>query len=306
MRLAFVAAFVMLWPVWAQGAAPLNEPVTMSAADQAKTGVSTETLAAREESEGVAAIVRAIDPAPLAGLDTDLAAASAAVEASRAELVRVKRLAAQDQSASQQAVESAQAKAAADASALTLLRRRLVLDWGKAFADMPARERADLIAAVASGDAALLRADAPDRPVGVVGDLAISGRDGAAPIMADPLGLSGSVDPRMQTIGLFCTVHGAAAAPLRPGRIFDGEIRTEKKISGVVIPRSAIVRLDAADWAYVRTGEEQFERREIVNPRFIKDGWFVAEGFRPGEAVVDKGAGSLVAVERADEATESD
>ncbi len=272
--------------------------VSLSEPAQERMGVESEALAERTTHDSVPAVIRTIDPGPLAMLDSDLAGATIAAASSDQELQRTSSLAAQDQSASQQALEAARAKAAADNASLTLLRRRLALEWSPAFGAMTAEQRSALVNAVAAGSAALLRADAPQHPEGIEGRVLVEATAGQPPIAADPLGLSGTADPRMQTIGLYCVVRGTQAGTLRPGRVFSGSIETGSKITGVVLPRSAIVRLDGSDWVYVRTGDESFERREVVDAHQMQDGWFVPAGFPPGTEVVVRGAGSLVALER--------
>jgi len=281
-------------------------PVTATATDQARLGISTRVLEQRTVAASVDAVVRSIDPAPLAALDADLDAATAALRMSHSELRRIEGLARQDQSASQQALEAAQARADSDAATLTLLQRRLEVEWGTGIAALSSSQRSELVKSVASGTAALLRADAPLYPEGIDGDVLIPLGSESAERATDTLGFSGSVDQRMQTVGLFCVVHGAAAAQMRPGRVLQGRIQTGSTSSGVVLPRSSLVRLDGAVWAYVATGEETFVRREVVAPQPLEDGWFVTEGFAAGTAIVDRGAGALVAIERADESAEVD
>jgi len=281
-------------------------PVTATAADQARLGISTRVLEQRTVPASVDAVVRSIDPAPLAALDAELNAATAALKMSRSELRRIEGLAAQDQSASQQSLEAAQARAEADAATVTLLHRRLEVEWGSGIAALSASERFGLVESVSRGTAALLRADAPQYPAGVDGEVLVRTGSESVERASDTLGLSGSADQRMQTVGVFCIVHGPAAALMRPGRVLQGSIQTGSASSGVVLPRSSLVRLDGAVWAYVATGGETFLRREVVAAQPLEDGWFVSEGFAAGTAIVDHGAGSLVAIERADESSEVD
>ncbi len=305
-RLVLLLAFAAS-PGWAQDVpAPTDIPVTMPAASQTKMGIAGTVLGVREIADSVDAIVRVIDPAPLATLISDLATATAAAASSANELRRTAGLAAQDQSASQQALEAARARAAADASTVTLLEHRLKLEWGVAFAAQSAADRDALLTSIADGRAALLRADAPQNPNGLVGKVLVETSADGAPIAAKTLGLSGAADPRMQTIGLYCVVNGTSAADLRPGRVFAGRIETPETRTGVVLPRSALIRLSGAVWAYVRTGEEAFVRRQVLDGVPIDDGWFVMQGFAPGVEVVEHGAGSLLALERADESAETD
>jgi hypothetical protein len=68
---------------------------------------------------------------------------------------------------------------------------------------------------------------------------------------------------------------------------------------GVVLPSSALVRYEGLEWAYVRKGPGQFERRQLQNPTLEKDGDFVSQGFQPGETVAVQGVAALFAAEQA-------
>jgi hypothetical protein len=253
----------------------------------------------------VPAIVRVLDPMPLATLQGELESAAATAAASQAEFKRTSGLAAQDNSASRQALEAAQARAVADAASSAQLQRRLILEWTPALGRMTDDARQALVADLALGKAVLLRADAPTRPDGLEGRIQVSLEPGSAPVVAEPLGLGRTADPRMQTVGLFGVVR-ATVTGLPPGRVVAGSIETGEVVEGVVLPRSALVRLDGSVWAYVATGDDSFIRREVIDPEALDDGWFVTEGFPPGAQIVDRGAGSLVAVERNDDAATVD
>jgi hypothetical protein len=294
---AFAAALALL-----AAPAAAQKTVTLSADDQARLGVASTPLRAESAPRTAPAYIRVLDLAALAKLDSDLAAATAASAASASDAVRTARLAGQDRSASQQALEAARAQAAADAAHVDQLTSELLITWGPALAQMKPEERASLVSAAASGEAAILRADAPERPEGLVGRVLINpgaSSSSDAPVIAEPLGPTGAVDPRMQTLGLLCVVRGEAAALLRPGRVLAGAIELSDRVSGAMLPRSSIVRIDGGDWAYVRTGPETFERRPIAEPLPLPEGWLVASGFAEGDSVVDRGAGSLLAVESA-------
>lgn len=281
-------------------------PVTVPSADQARLGIASTVLESRPVNASVDAIVRSVDPLPLAVLNSDLVAATAAAAASDSELERVAGLVAQDRSASQQALELARARAAADAAAVSLLHRRLELEWGPAFAALADDARQQLIDDISSGAAALLRADAPERPDGVIGRVFVDFGDDAEIDTMELVGLSGTTDQRMQTIGLYCVVRGDRAKALRPGRVLSGRIETDAVLTGVVLPRSALIRSNGKVWVYVRTGEQEFVRREVVGGLPVADGWYVEDGFDPGTAIVVVGAGSMSAFERADETAEEE
>ncbi|MEZ5559738.1 MAG: hypothetical protein R3E86_14495 [Pseudomonadales bacterium] len=279
--------------------------VELSAEQMQRMGVAVQPLAARSIGESVPVYVRAVDIVPLLALQSDLRATRSAVAASQRELDRLSQLAAQDASASARSVEAARAAAAADASRLELLERRSRIEWSP---ELAARIQAapQLVESLARGETALVRADAPGRPNGVDGEVTIEIGSGATPVTGEPVGRCATADPRMQTIGLYAMVSGAGAAFVRPGRVFDGEVRTAQRTVGVVLPRSAVVRVDGSSWVYLRTADSTFQRRVLKDARVIDDGWFARQGFEPGDVVVVAGAESLYAVESGQNSTQAD
>jgi len=279
--------------------------ITVTAADQDRLGITSSQLAEARVQQSTPAYVRVLDPAALAALDADLTAARAASTASTKNAKRLQRLAAEDESASQQAAEAAAAQAVADAAHTSALARRLAVDWAPALEAMSRRDRAELVRQLAARDAVLLRADTPEALDGTQAVLSV-GSDSDVARVAETLGPAGAVDPRMQTFGLLAVLRGGTLDALPPGRVLEGRVSHGAEQSGVVIPRSAIVRLEGADWAYVRTGPESFERRQIAAPTPTTAGWFVATGFASGDDVVVDGAGAVLAIEREDESGEVD
>ncbi|ADM10836.1 hypothetical protein PB2503_00345 [Parvularcula bermudensis HTCC2503] len=286
-------------------AATLGVPVTMSPEDQTRLGVEETVMTATEAPQALPAIVQVLDAGALAALDADLATALAAAGASQRDYQRTLGLARNDQSASRAAVEAARSKAEGDEARASLLRRRLALEWGPAIAAMSAQDRASLLDAIATGDAALLRADSLEAPGGLVGTVTITLPDRQT-ATAEPIGLTGSASTRLQTIGTLAVLRGPEALSLRSGRSLGGTIDSGESLTGILLPREAIVRLDGDAWAYVETGPDTFFRQQIVSPRIVADGWLVTTVFTPGDRVVTSGAGALLAVERADESAESE
>jgi hypothetical protein len=300
--------FMLLTVVAALAVGPARAQMptfTLKPADQQKLGVEVTPLAATTMKASSPAFVRVLDPGALSTLDADLAAAEATANASGKERDRLARLAAADASVSRQSAEAAAAKASADAAQATALKRRLSVDWSPAIAAMTAIERTALIDELIAGRAALIRADALGASIANPGEVLISENDGA-PVAAKIIGRAGAADPRMRTLGVIAIVNGDGAEKLAPGSAFEGRIFGGGAVNGVPIPRSAVIRLDGADWAYVQTGDAVFERREISGAVKAKDGWFVTQGFSAGDNLVVAGAGSLLGVERADESAEAD
>jgi hypothetical protein len=56
----------------------------------------------------------------------------------------------------------------------------------------------------------------------------------------------------------------------------------------------------------VRRGEDGFARREVGIGQPVEGGWFVTEGFGPGDEVVTRGAQSLLSQEFVDLAADEE
>jgi len=302
--ITLVAALCAGVSAWAQTTAPGGPIVVeLEQADQQRLGVAASELQAAEVAATEQALGQVLDTGPLAQLDSAVAVAVAAAAASNAEARRVASLAADNQNASQRALETARAKAEADAAELRLARQRLALEWGPGLAKLEPAARGALLEAIAAGRAALLRID-PLRADGAVSGTVSLRPDPSQPSIAtESLGPAARVDPRMQTPALLAMVRGSAAADLRPGRVVAAEIDSGRRETGVIIPRSALVRTDGATWAYLQVADDRFERREVTGGRVVDAGWFLGSGFQAGERVVDHGAGSLLAVERVGRST---
>ena len=273
--------------------------VKLESAEQAHLGVAVTKLAAATPPSGTTTIARVLDPAPLLTLDGELASALAAGSASRAEAERTRKLFSEDRTASERAVETANAQAQADQERVESARRRLSLEWGDGIVSMHPEKRTALLNDLAKVHAELVRVELP---VGVVAPkigshLELRVAADSKPIDATVLGLLPAADPRLQTSGVLAELRGADAN-LPIGRMLTATIPAQSSAtSGVLVPRGALLREDSKVWVYVQTAPESFMRREVVGYIPQPDGWFVREGFTPGDRVVSTGAAVLLAVE---------
>jgi hypothetical protein len=268
----------------------------IDAATQARLGVVTAPLAAVRKVASVNGFARVVDPVPLATLDSDIAAAIAALATSQAEATRTRILNAADQTVSKRVAETAAAQARADAAKLALLRRRLGLEWGPSLQALSDARRGRLVADIASGRAALVRVDSSGglssfRGTAVI-DLGTAGTARAAILGPARVG-----DPRLQSTGLLALVSGPQAMRMGTGTVAPATLAAGAEATGVIIPRPALLRTAGQTFAYVRRDAGSFERRPIMGGLADPAGLFVAGGFRPGEPVVVKGAAQLFAAE---------
>ena len=272
--------------------------VKMPPATQARLGVVTAPLRAAHRGASISGFARGLDAVPLATLDSDIATAVSALVASQAQAARARALNAADQTVSRQVSEAAVAQARTDAAKLTLLRRRLGLEWGPSVAALPDARRGRLVADLAAGRAALVRIDA----AGGLAQIRVTASHDlgpGGPVRAAILGPVRIGDPRLQSTGLLALVTGPRALSLGSGSVVPATIAQGAGAQGVILPRGALLRTGGQTYAFVRRGPGDFERRPVTGGLTDPDGLFVASGFRAGEAVVTTGASQLFAAQSA-------
>jgi hypothetical protein len=298
MKVSVRAGILSLALLAAPALAAAAQILKMDAATQTRLGVTTVLLQAARRSASVAGFARALDPGPLAQLDSDIAAAAAALAASQAEAARTRSLNAADQTVSRQAAEAAASQARQDAAKLLLLRRRVGLEWGPSLAKLTDARRGKLVADIAAGRASLVRIDSALGLSQVRGsaeiDLGAGGRVHAAILGPTRLG-----DPRLQSTGVLALVTGAQALQLGTGTVAPAVIDEGGGGQGVVIPRAALLRNAGQTFVYIRRDAGDFERRAVPAGLSDPEGLFVTGGFKAGEAVVTAGAAQLFAAQSA-------
>lgn len=235
---------------------------------------------------------RGLDGANLAAIDAEIVTASAAAAASRAEAARLALLASQDQSASTRSVQAARAQAVADIARVQLASRRIGLEYGPGLARIGSGARRALVADMARGHAALVRIDVPGASIDQLRAVRIDG--GSLHI----LGPAAAADPRLQSAGLLAILRGPVAASATNGRILGVTVQQGGSQAGVLVSRDAVVRWHGGAWVYRRTAAETFERVELADGRPVAGGWFVPAGIAAGDAIVVRGAGTLLAIDR--------
>lgn len=290
--LALMAApFVALAQVAPYTGVTLDPPV------QARLGVRTVTLKSERRSAQVDAFAKVLDSGPLAQLETDLESAEASAAASAAEAKRARALNASGSAVASKDAEAAEAQARNDAQHALILRQRIGLEWGPGLQRMSDARRRALIKALSGGQAALVHIDSPNNEgQAQARSVEIDIGDGQA--HGELLGPARAAEPRLQSSGLIAVVRGKSAILLSNGLIQSAHINTPASSPGVMIPRSAVIRFNGSDWAYVRRGPQGFERRRLDNPTPGEGGLFVTRGFSAGDELVVQGAAELFGAEQ--------
>ncbi len=277
-------------------AAEAPKPVSIDAATMRRLSIGTTPARAITQGASISGFARVLDPIPLAQLDSDIAAAIPAAAASNAEAARSRALYDADATVSRKLAEAATTQARGDSAKLALLRRRLGLEWGPAVARLSDTRRGALVAALAAGRSALVRIDS----AGGVGQAnlrtAILDLGDLGPVSATILGPARAADPRLQSPGLIALVSGAKAGLFSTGLSVPAKISGVSR-SGVLVPATAILRVDGATWVYVQNGAATFTRRRLGGTIAVPGGLFAGGGVSVGERLVTSGASALYAAE---------
>ncbi len=259
----------------------------------------------------------------LTSAQAEVTATTASLEATKASFERTKSLNAEDKTASDRALqeagarlksESARLKAAVETAAAieTSLGARtgttgpvsLSVDRGGEVVDLPVQpgetiESGQPVLRVAKFDRLLAKVSVPsgERVPGNVASARILalGREGSV-LRGQRISLAAS-DPQFLGDTFLFSVD-AGDLQLRPGMALTAYLALpgEPK-KGVLVPRSAVVRLEGELWVYVRTADDKFTRREVEHATPVDNGWFVPSGFKGGEVVVVEGAQMLLSEE---------
>ncbi len=246
-----------------------------------------------------------LDPSPIVTLDSDLAAADAALAASRAEFERTQGLFKSGENVARKSLETAEAQFRADEIKANGLRRAALMDWGSDFAGLDAAKRREFVDRLVRGESALVRVDIlpgdalAEQPKSA--RILVLGRE-AQPIDTQSITPAADVDAKTQAQGYVLRIDKPPFA-LRPGMALTAWLDLpEKPRAGFAIPRSAILRHDGRTWVYIQAEEEKFVRKAITldSPLEGDKGWFVAEengGIKADDLLVVTGAQSLLSEE---------
>jgi hypothetical protein len=103
------------------------------------------------------------------------------------------------------------------------------------------------------------------------------------------------VDPRIQ--GRSFLYVAPADRGLTPGMNLLAHISVGTQIRGLIVPTAAVLWSEGKAWAYQQTASEHFARRVVPTEIPVEGGFFVAQGFSPGDKVVTRGAQALLSEE---------
>jgi len=248
--------------------------------------------------QSIKAYGRVVDASQFATQFSEMSAAAITSEASQKEVQRLKTLAEQN-NASQKALQAAEATAAHDQSQLQAARLRLIASWGSSLANRP--DLALLVQSLISLSNVLVQLTLPGgQSLGSPPSTArifASLSTNSSPIDAEFAGTAPAVDPQFQGQQVFFLIK-SSPSDLVPGIAVIGSIAVPgEPRSGILVPRNAIVRYNGAAWVYQEKSETTFARVEVQLVEPLETGWFTGSRLKDQDKVVVTGAQLLLSEE---------
>ena len=103
------------------------------------------------------------------------------------------------------------------------------------------------------------------------------------------------VDPRIQ--GMSYLYVGGAGSVIAPGTNLLAHLAIGGRMTGVIVPSSAVVWSEGQAWVYQQTAQDRFVQRPVATDTPFENGYFVTVGVRAGDKVVTQGAQALLSEE---------
>lgn len=272
--------------------------VSLSADDVKSLGIQTVAVQAaqfRREVTGYG-IVTSLDT--IGQSDAEYATAAAAAAQSTAAAARARSLSTGDEAAvSREMLEAAESKATADRASLALAERKADAAFGIHPPWRNPRERAVIMARLASGRTVLVRVTFPlgALPQGVPSALTIR-RLGPGQSWTAKTVWAAPADPAFPGRGFYALIDGSDLAQNEHvvAAVSQGPLQ-----AGVTVPAGALLLSEGEALVYVQTAPGHYVRAAVATDKPVGNGYFVAAGMglAPGQQIVTSGAGILLAHE---------
>jgi hypothetical protein len=243
-----------------------------------------------------------LDSAALVADLADLDAARIEANAAHDAYVRTDRLYRADGNASRQARDAARAQDSIAATHVSALAARARLEWGSRLVDGTDAEAVALRASIGRGDAALARAEFPDRLPGDAAKLEyqLLGTDDSPPgsTAAVFVERSRAAVQSMPGEGVLVAIRSAPGLTLRPGERLTIVAASAAAASRPVVPSQAAFADQGQLWCYVTRTDTTLERVPLDADNETQAGFPLAGTVAPDARVVVRGAPILLSLER--------
>lgn len=297
-------------PVATQRVALVNgvTVVMIDISTQVQSGIRTDPLSSANDQAVIAAYGTVLDLQPLLDLRARYASARAEADAARAtaaasrqEYERSRLLYQDNQNVSLKTYQAAQAaylsdQAKAGAAAVNVQNIRAVVrqQFGAMLMRWALDARSPGFARLLNQQDVLLRVTLPlDGSIAAPAQIQIEANT-ARLLPAHLVSPSPQSDPAIQGDAYIYRT----ATPLASGTRIAAYLPTAKQtMHGILIPADAIVWYGGQPWAYVQINTDRFGRYPVAQQTPMQGGFFVTQGFKPGQRVVVSGAQLLLSEE---------
>lgn len=240
--------------------------IQLAAGTRDRMGLQATTVAQAQLPQELRGVGRVLDPSAMAVPFYDREAARAGLEAAEKEYQRVARLQRGSANASERELEAARAALERERAAFDSAQTRLLSVFGP---ELVGRrdELGALVRALAAREVAVARIDLavgdPPTPRPTGARVAVLGEETAEPKDATLLASAPDVDPVTQGRGYLVQIEHV---PWPPGTALVGFLAWgDRPTSGVLVPRSALVRYEGRTFVYVEHPDDSntLERRMV-------------------------------------------
>ena len=283
--------------------------LTISGESQHISGIVTKRLAAFSHKSSIAAYGEVLDLKSLIQLRNSYTSAKAEarksvlqLRISRNEYARAKTLFTSTKYVSLEKLQNAGAaydSDLADSEAafqnLSGLKGEMIQEWGSVIAHWIAHNSTAAEELIDHRLSIILVTIPPNSGIDKAPRTAEVEAAGGTMLEATFVSVSPVSDPAIQGLSYFYRVP--ANPSLSVGMNVVAHLAVGGNTVGVAIPASAVVWCNGSPWVFLRTGNEQFIRKEIATTKRTEDGWFVNDGVKPGEELVVDGAQLLLSQE---------
>jgi len=282
--------------------------VKLSAATQVQSGIKSEALKAGSYQAEAVAYGAVLDLQSLTDLRTRFNAAVAeagiahsAVNVSKQEYERAKALYQDNQNTSLKALQKAEqaylsdeARLEAASLAIQDIRGSARQQFGELLAGWALASESPEFQKLLKREEIIVRVTLPPAvKIAAPARMRIVANNYPA-VIANLVSASPQSDPAILGTAYFYRAPTVLAAGTRVTAYFptSGQLKM-----GVFIPGAAVVWYAGQAWSYVQLDQERFERRSVSAQYAHDGGFFVTEGFKPGDRIVVKGAQLLLSEE---------
>jgi len=175
-----------------------------------------------------------------------------------------------------------------------LIHHQLTLQWGEQLVQSILTEQTPLFDQLVHGNSTLVAINLPST-ISVAHDslpiwISATGHRIQA-VKAFLLGQSPQADPLMQGLKYFFITN---SQQIRPNMAITAWLPQARKISGVVIPRTAVIWHLGQPSVFIKRTKNQFEQRSLSLLQRVKSGYFTQQSIKAGEEIVTVGAQMLL------------